>query len=172
MTPSAVNAYYAPTRNQIVFPGGILQEPFYHRDYPASINFGGIGTIIAHELSHGFDDTGRDYDKTGNLKQWWNNKTIERFKNASECMIHQYSNYELDGEKVNGKRTLGENIADNGALRTSFMAYLDWINEHGEEKDLPLVNMNHKQLYFVSFAQVFIIRIPYLTFRNVSLRNY
>lgn len=107
MTPSTVNAYYVPTRNQIVFPAGILQEPFFHIDFPKSINFGGVGTIMGHELSHGFDDTGREYDKYGTLNQWWNDATIEAYNNATICIVEQYSKYKINDESLNGKRTLG-----------------------------------------------------------------
>lgn len=155
MSPSAVNAYYSPTRNTIVFPSGILQEPFFHTSFPMSLNYGSIGTIMGHELSHGFDDSGRGYDKNGMMHQWWNNKTIEGFKNASECIVAQYSRYRIEEESLNGQMTLGENIADNGALKTAFYAYEQWIKENKEEeKPLPLLNLNHKQLFFVSFAQV------------------
>ena len=108
MTPATVNAYYVPTRNQIVFPAGILQEPFFNLNYPQSINFGGIGFIMGHELSHGFDDSGREYDKNGMLSQWWNNSTIEAYSNASNCIAEQYSEYSINGEYLNGKITLGK----------------------------------------------------------------
>ncbi len=107
MTASTVNAYYSPTHNQIVFPAGILQEPFFSVNYSQSVNFGGIGAIMGHELSHAFDDTGREHDKYGNLNQWWNNKTIDAFNKAAQCIVDQYSAYKINGENINGKRTLG-----------------------------------------------------------------
>ena len=107
MTPATVNAYYVPTRNQIVFPAGILQEPFFSLNYPQSVNFGGIGFIMGHELSHGFDDSGREYNKNGILSPWWNNQTIEAYSVASDCIAQQYSDYKINGENLNGKITLG-----------------------------------------------------------------
>jgi predicted metalloendopeptidase len=111
MTPATVNAYYVPTRNQIVFPAGILQEPFFHLENPQSVNYGGIGTIMGHELSHGFDDSGREYDKNGTLSQWWNNPTIEAYNNATACIADQYSQYKINDEILNGKRTLGRHLS-------------------------------------------------------------
>ncbi|XP_071805577.1 endothelin-converting enzyme 2-like isoform X1 [Asterias amurensis] len=154
MTPPQVNAYYSPPKNEIVFPAGVLQAPFYDKDYPRSLNFGGMGVIMGHEITHGFDDSGRKYDKYGNLKQWWNNDTIERFENQIKCMVDQYSEYEVNGAYIDGKMTLGENIADNGGLKSAYRAYEDWIKEHGPEKPLPALGLSHKQLFFVGFAQV------------------
>lgn len=91
MTPSVVNAYYTPTKNQMVFPAGILQSPFYDPSYPPSLNYGGMGVVMGHELTHGFDDQGREFDKDGNLHHWWKNKTIEQFKNRTKCIAQQYS---------------------------------------------------------------------------------
>lgn len=108
MTPPTVNAYYTPTKNQIVFPAGILQSPFYDILNPKSLNFGGMGVVMGHELTHAFDDQGREYDKYGNLHQWWNNKTIERFKERTNCLADQYSKYQINGKNLNGKQTLGE----------------------------------------------------------------
>lgn len=91
MSPSAVNAYYTATKNQMVFPAGILQSPFYDRSFPPSVNYGGIGVVMGHELTHGFDDQGRQFDKFGNLKHWWEKKTIERFTERIKCVVEQYS---------------------------------------------------------------------------------
>lgn len=161
MTPPAVNAYYAPTKNQIVFPAGILQAPFYDINYPKSLNFGAMGVVMGHELTHAFDDQGREYDKEGNLHQWWRNKTIWHFVQRIQCFIDQYGNYTIDtsnsdGEKVhvNGKQTLGENIADNGGLKAAFHAYEAWIRSHDPELPLPGVNLTSKQLFFMGFSQV------------------
>lgn len=107
MTPPTVNAYYTPTKNQIVFPAGILQLPFYDLTNPKSLNFGGMGVVMGHELTHAFDDQGREYDKHGNLHQWWNNKTIDRFKDRASCFTKQYDRYDIGGKHLNGKQTLG-----------------------------------------------------------------
>ena len=117
--PAVVNAFYSPNKNDIVFPAGILQPLFYSRHFPKSLNYGGIGVVIGHEITHGFDDKGRQFDKHGNLKQWWNNVTIEKFRGQAQCIIDQYSEYKLPGIElqINGRMTQGENIADNGGLK-------------------------------------------------------
>ncbi|CAB1347480.1 unnamed protein product, partial [Coregonus sp. 'balchen'] len=120
MTPPTVNAYYMPTKNGIVFPAGILQAPFYAQDHPKALNFGGIGVVMGHELTHAFDDQGREYDKDGNLRPWWQNSSVEAFKNRTECMVEQYNGFTINGEHINGKQTLGENIADNGGLKAAY----------------------------------------------------
>uniref|UniRef100_A0A8D1BI59 Endothelin-converting enzyme 1 n=1 Tax=Sus scrofa TaxID=9823 RepID=A0A8D1BI59_PIG len=123
MTPPMVNAYYSPTKNEIVFPAGILQAPFYTRSSPNALNFGGIGVVVGHELTHAFDDQGREYDKDGNLRPWWKNSSVEAFKQQTECMVEQYGNYSVNGELVNGRHTLGENIADNGGLKAAYRVW-------------------------------------------------
>ncbi|CAD7093917.1 unnamed protein product [Hermetia illucens] len=155
MTPPTVNAYYTPTKNQIVFPAGILQLPFYDINNPKSLNFGAMGVVMGHELTHAFDDQGREYDKYGNLHQWWNNQTIERFKQRTDCFNEQYGAYSLNGRNLNGKQTLGENIADNGGLKAAFHAYTSTNNDRPVDVlPLPGINMTHRQLFFISFAQV------------------
>lgn len=154
MYPPIVNAYYTPTKNQIVFPAGILQAPFYDVNYPKSLNFGAMGVVMGHELIHAFDDQGREYDKDGNLHQWWKNSTIQKFRDHIQCFIDQYSSYEFGGEQIKGKQTVGENIADNGGLKAAFNAYTDWVKEHHVEQPLPGVNLTHKQLFFIGFSQV------------------
>uniref|UniRef100_A0A4W3ISP1 Phosphate regulating endopeptidase homolog, X-linked n=1 Tax=Callorhinchus milii TaxID=7868 RepID=A0A4W3ISP1_CALMI len=126
---------------QTVFPAGELQKPFFWGEqYPLSISYGGIGTIVGHEFSHAFDNNGRKYDKFGNLQQWWTNASISKFEEKTQCMIKQYDDYYwlTAGMHVNGKMTLGENIADNAGIRQSFRAYRKWIREKrgGKEEDL------------------------------------
>lgn len=157
MTPPTANAYYTPTKNQIVFPAGILQRPFYDQSYPKSLNFGAMGVIMGHELSHAFDDQGREYDKYGNLHHWWNNETIDRYNEKTSCIVAQYSQYNVSGQSLNGRQTLGENIADNGGLKAAYHAYLNVMKNATLNLDtlpLPGVNLTHRQLFFVSFAQV------------------
>ncbi|XP_049783142.1 endothelin-converting enzyme homolog isoform X1 [Schistocerca cancellata] len=154
MTPPTVNAYYTPTKNQIVFPAGILQAPFYDIGHPKSMNYGAMGVVMGHELTHAFDDQGREYDQNGNLHKWWNNQTIEAFKERAQCVVNQYSSYTVDNKHVNGKQTLGENIADNGGLKAAYHAYLEWEQRNPRELPLPGLNFSHKQLFFLSFAQV------------------
>ncbi|GCC30712.1 endothelin-converting enzyme 1-like isoform X1 [Chiloscyllium punctatum] len=161
MTPPTVNAYYSPTKNEIVFPAGILQAPFYTRDYPKALNFGGIGVVMGHELTHAFDDQGREYDKDGNLRSWWKNSSVEAFKQQTECMIEQYNNFTVNSEQVNGKQTLGENIADNGGLKAAYHAYENWVKKNGEELTLPTLDLSNRQLFFLGFAQVWCsVRTP------------
>ncbi|XP_059158504.1 endothelin-converting enzyme homolog isoform X3 [Physella acuta] len=154
MSPQTVNAYYTASKNTIVFPAGILQAPFFDRSFPQSLNYGAMGVVMGHELTHGFDDQGREYDKHGNLKPWWDPAAVNRFKNKTQCMIDQYSQYQLNGEHERGKQTLGENIADNGGLKSAYHAYKKWVKENGQEQLLPALGMSHEQLFFLSFAQV------------------
>uniref|UniRef100_A0A4W2II24 Endothelin-converting enzyme 1 n=1 Tax=Bos indicus x Bos taurus TaxID=30522 RepID=A0A4W2II24_BOBOX len=161
MTPPMVNAYYSPTKNEIVFPAGILQAPFYTRSSPNALNFGGIGVVVGHELTHAFDDQGREYDKDGNLRPWWKNSSVEAFKQQTACMVEQYGNYSVNGEPVNGRHTLGENIADNGGLKAAYRAYQNWVKKNGAEQTLPTLGLTNNQLFFLSFAQVWCsVRTP------------
>lgn len=154
--PGQINAFYSPNRNQITFPAGILQSPFYHEESPMYLNFGGIGVVIGHEITHGFDDRGRLYDKNGNVKEWWSNEDKAMFINQTKCIIEQYSNYTMDeiNQKLNGILTQGENIADNGGLKQSFRAYNAWTAKHGEEQSLPGLPYTPRQLFFINFGQV------------------
>ncbi|XP_064875264.1 phosphate-regulating neutral endopeptidase PHEX isoform X3 [Oncorhynchus nerka] len=158
--PTTVNAFYSSSTNQIRFPAGELQKPFFWgRDYPRSLSYGAIGVIVGHELTHGFDNNGRKYDKDGNMDQWWSNASITAFTDKTQCMIDQYNSYRWEeaGLNVRGKRTLAENIADNGGIREAFKAYRRWIEESRggiEEPLLPGVGLNNNQLFFLSYAHV------------------
>ncbi|GBM20157.1 Neprilysin-1 [Araneus ventricosus] len=154
--PAVVNAFYNPNKNDIVFPAGILQPLFYSHYFPKSLNYGGIGVVIGHEMTHGFDDKGRQFDKEGNLKQWWNEATVRRFRERAQCIIDQYSSYVLEdiGLNINGKMTQGENVADNGGLKQAYRAYKKWVKRHGEEPLLPGLNLTHDQLFFLNYAQI------------------
>ncbi|XP_008406812.1 membrane metallo-endopeptidase-like 1 isoform X2 [Poecilia reticulata] len=154
---AVVNAFYSPNRNQIVFPAGILQPPFFSKHQHQALNFGGIGMVIGHEITHGFDDNGRNFDKDGNMLNWWSNYSADHFKEQSQCMVQQYGNFIWNlagGQNVSGISTLGENIADNGGVRQAYKAYLKWVETEGEEPRLPGLDMDHKQLFFLNFAQV------------------
>jgi predicted metalloendopeptidase len=152
MSPQTVNAYYNPTQNEIVFPAGILQDPFFSAENPRAMNFGAMGTIMGHEISHGFDDSGRKFSATGTLEEWWEPEVSERFDERAECLIEQYAGYEpLPGKPLNGKLTLGENIADNGGMKQSFRAYMQWVEENGAEPELA--GFTNEQLFFVGAAQ-------------------
>ncbi|XP_055958236.1 neprilysin [Patella vulgata] len=153
---ATVNAFYSPQKNQIMFPAGILQPPFFHKNFPRALNYGGIGVVIGHEITHGFDDSGRQYDKDGNLLQWWTDDVIGRFKEKAQCIINQYSNYSVEEAdmNLNGINTQGENIADNGGLKQSYRAYQTLIETMGDEPRLPGLKYNNKQLFFINFAQI------------------
>ncbi|XP_036112837.1 membrane metallo-endopeptidase-like 1 [Molossus molossus] len=154
---AVVNAFYSPNRNQIVFPAGILQPPFFSKDQPQALNFGGIGMVIGHEITHGFDDNGRNFDKNGNMLDWWSNFSEKHFRKQSQCMVAQYGNYSWDlaeQQHVNGFSTLGENIADNGGVRQAYKAYLKWVAEGGKDQQLPGLELTLDQIFFVNYAQV------------------
>ncbi|KAL3861796.1 hypothetical protein ACJMK2_007815 [Sinanodonta woodiana] len=155
--PAEVNAYYHNGQNAIVFPAGIIKEPFYSWNYPRSMNFGGIGMTIGHEITHGFDLSGRAYDERGLIRDWWSSFSLDKFKNKSKCLSDHYTDYMVKEIqiKVNGIKTLDENIADVGGIRQSFYAYKLWVQENGEEAmKLPGLNFTHEQLFFINNAQI------------------
>lgn len=154
---AVVNAFYSSSKNQIVFPAGILQPPFFSKGQAKSLNYGGIGMVIGHEITHGFDDNGRNYDKDGDLKEWWTPDSTHKFLELSKCIVDQYGNFSWDlanGFHLNGNNTLGENIADNGGIRQAYQAYRNYVKVHGEEKLLPGIDLSHDQLFFLNFAQI------------------
>ncbi|KGL77597.1 Neprilysin [Tinamus guttatus] len=154
---AVVNAFYSASRNQIVFPAGILQPPFFSATQSKSLNYGGIGMVIGHEITHGFDDNGRNFNENGDLIDWWTEESARNFKEQSQCMVYQYGNFSWDlagGQHLSGINTLGENIADNGGVRQAYKAYENFVKKNGNEKLLPGLDMNHKQLFFLNFAQV------------------
>ncbi|ELV09591.1 Endothelin-converting enzyme-like 1 [Tupaia chinensis] len=158
LPPQALNAYYLPNKNQMVFPAGILQPTLYDPDFPQSLNYGGIGTIIGHELTHGYDDWGGQYDRTGNLLHWWTEASYSRFLRKAECIVRLYDNFTVYSQRVNGKHTLGENIADMGGLKLAYYAYQKWVREHGPEHPLQRLKYTHNQLFFIAFAQNWCIK--------------
>lgn len=154
MSPPTVNAYYHPLRNQMVFPAGILQDPSFHRDFPAAMNFGAIGMVMGHELSHGFDDSGRKFDGHGTLTEWWEPAVAARYEERAQCVADLYDTYEVeDGLAVNGKLTLGENIADLGGIKQAFMAYRQYQGAHGSGESF-VEGLTDDQLFFVAYAQL------------------
>ncbi len=156
MSPPTVNAYYNPPYNEMVFPAGILQPPFFSAEYPMAMNFGGIGMVMGHELTHGFDDQGRKFDGQGRLTQWWNEAAVTKFEERAQCVDALYSSYEvLPGVKLNGKLTLGENIADLGGIKQAHQAYLAWADANGEDpKAASIEGLTAEQLMFVAFGQI------------------
>lgn len=153
MNPQTVNAYYSPTRNEIVFPAAILQPPFFNMAADDAVNYGAIGMVIGHEMTHGFDDQGRNYDADGNLRDWWTKDDEEKFKARSQVLVDQYDNFTvLDSLHVNGKLTLGENIADLGGLNVAY----DALQKSMEGKPRPALidGFTPEQRFFLSLAQV------------------
>ncbi len=152
MTPPTVNAYYNPVFNEIVFPAGILQPPFFYADADDAVNYGGIGAVIGHEMTHGFDDQGRQYDAQGNLKDWWTADSAKKFKERSGAIVKQYSEYEpLPGLHVNGELTQGENIADIGGLKIAYAAFKKATAGKPEEK---IDGLTPDQRFFLAFATI------------------
>jgi endothelin-converting enzyme/putative endopeptidase len=153
MTPPTVNAYYEPTLNEMVFPAGILQSPFYAKTNTPAMNFGGIGTVVGHELTHGFDDEGRQFDAEGNLRDWWSPSVSAEFDRRASCVEKQFDDYVAVGDThVKGKLTLGENIADLGGLKQSFAAFQRAEKEHPATPTLS--GFTPEQQFFLGFAQV------------------
>lgn len=151
MTPQTVNAGYVPSRNEIVFPAGILQPPFFHATADDAVNYGAIGVVIGHEMTHGFDDQGRKFDKNGNLADWWQPEDASRFTEKTNPLIHQYNAYVmLDSLHINGELTLGENISDNGGLTISLHALQKVLS--GNEKKID--GFTPLQRFFLSYAQI------------------
>jgi predicted metalloendopeptidase len=154
MTPQMVNAYNNPLMNEMAYPAGILQPPFFHRDFPAAMNYGAIGGGIGHELTHGFDDQGRKFDPKGRLQEWWEPEVADKFMAQAACVDEFFSGYEVEpGAAVNGKLTLGENIADIGGLKQSHAAYKRWESRHGTPEPL-LEEITDEQLLFVAWGQI------------------
>lgn len=156
--PAVVNAFYSPSRNSITFPAGILQPPFYDPGQPTSMNYGGIGMVIGHEITHGFDDSGAEFNGDGNLEDWWSPSSRANFEDAAWCMKQQYSRqyWEIAGLNVNGNLTIGENIADNGGIREAYMAYQTWKKSNKDIKmpGKPFDDWSDEQLFFLGQAQV------------------
>ncbi|PYR42840.1 MAG: M13 family peptidase [Acidobacteria bacterium] len=151
MTPPTVNAYYSPDRNNINFPAGILQPPFYRAGRDPAMNYGAAGAVIGHELTHGFDDQGRKYDGDGNLRDWWTAADGKAYEERAACVAEQYSGYTVAGDtKINGRLTLGENTADNGGLRLALMAYLAGPGAKMKEK---VDGFTPEQRVFLGWAQ-------------------
>jgi putative endopeptidase len=156
MTPPTVNAYYSPPRNEIVFPAGILQPPFFDKKIDDDVNFGSIGAVIGHELTHGFDDQGRKFDPQGNLRDWWTEKDGKEFEQRASCVADEYSSFvAIDDLKLNGKLTLGENTADNGGARIALMALMSMIAEDKTGKAAEKIDgYTPEQRFYLGFARV------------------
>ena len=152
MSQPTVNAYYDPQHNDINFPAGILQPPFYDNTLDDAVNYGAIGAVIGHELTHGFDDEGRQFDAKGNLRDWWTDEDAKAFEQRADCVVNQYNGYSpLPDVNLNGKLTLGENTADNGGLRVAYMALMDTL---GGKQPPKIDGFSAEQRFFLGWAQV------------------
>jgi endothelin-converting enzyme/putative endopeptidase len=154
MSPPTVNAYYDSSMNDINFPAGILQPPFYDRTQDVAVNYGHIGAIIGHELTHGFDDEGRKFDAKGNLDDWWTPEDLKNFTARTDCLVNEYGSFTaVDDVKVNGKLTLGENTADNGGLLLAFLAYMQRAKEDRLDLGAKIDGYTGPQRFYIAFAQ-------------------
>jgi putative endopeptidase len=153
MTPPTVNAYYNPQMNEIVFPAGIMQPPFFNPTADDAVNYGGMGAVIGHEMTHGFDDQGAQFDREGNLKNWWSASDLEKFKHGTGLVSSQYDSYTvLDSLHVNGKLTLGENLADLGGLSVSYAALEKALAQKGRPANID--GFTPEQRFFLAWAQI------------------
>lgn len=159
MTPPTVNAYYDPPMNDINFPAGILQPPFFDSKRDDATNFGAIGAVIGHELTHGFDDEGRKFDAKGNLLDWWTPRDAREFEARASCFVQQYSDYTaVDDIKLNGKLTLGENTADNGGVRLAYMALMDRLAAGAGDAQGKIGGFSPEQRLFLGYGQIWCMR--------------
>jgi len=155
MTPPTVNAYYDPTQNNINFPAGILQPPFYSNKAADAVNYGAVGHVIGHELTHAFDDEGRQFDAEGNLKNWWQKNDETEFKKLADCFVNEYGSFSpVPGIELNGRLTLGENTADNGGVRLAYLALLDDLTKEKKPLNGEVDGYTEAQQFFLGFAQV------------------
>jgi predicted metalloendopeptidase len=173
MTPPTVNAYYSGAFNEIVFPAGILQPPFFDKNMDDAINFGGIGLVIGHELTHGFDDQGRKFDPQGNFRDWWTAEDGKEFEKRVSCVANEYSNFvAVDDLKLNGRLTLGENTADNGGARIALMALEQMIALDKTGKEVQKIDgYTPEQRFFLGFARVWCEKQRPESLRNSVLTN-
>ena len=161
MNAHAINAYYSPNMNEIVFPAGILQAPFFSIKQDIASNFGGFGMVIGHEITHGFDDEGSKFDADGNLNNWWSENDYIKYKQKTSNIEKQYNEYIIENHQVNGKLTLGENIADIGGLSLSYNAFKKYMQCHINKNrfyiyydNQRLTNFTPEQKFFINFANI------------------
>ena len=172
MTPQTVNAYYSPLANEIVFPAGILQAPFFDAEASDAENYGGIGVVIGHEMIHGFDDQGCNFDAEGNMKNWWTAEDAEAFKKLSQVLVDQFNQVEiLPGLFANGEYTLGENIADQGGLRVSRTAFLDSQKNKGVDinsEEAKIDGYTPMQVFYMNYANLWAQNIREAEIRSLT----
>jgi putative endopeptidase len=170
MTPQTVNAGYNPLNNEVTFPAGILQPPFFFPDGDDAVNYGSIGVAIGHEMTHGFDDQGRRFDKDGNMTDWWTKEDEEEFNKRTQLIVEQYDNFvAVDDLHINGKLTLGENIADFGGLTVAYEAYQ--LSLQGKNKPEPIDGFTDDQRFFLSYAQLWRGKIRDKALRRKTLED-
>jgi len=149
MAPHMVNAYYDPSKNEIVFPAGILQPPFFDARADDALNYGAIGAVIGHEITHGFDDRGRKFDARGNLRDWWTEEDARRYTERAQRLVRQFSAFEAQGMKVNGELTLGENLSDLAGLKIAYLALQKALRD---KPRAPIDGLTPEQRFFLSYA--------------------
>jgi predicted metalloendopeptidase len=155
MTPPTVNAYYNPNLNEIVFPAGILQPPFFDPKADDAVNYGGMGAVIGHEMTHGFDDQGRQYDEVGNLRDWWSKQSADAYDARRKVVVAQYSSYEpLPGLHINGELTQGENIADIGGVKIAYAAFQKALSQNPQARQQKIDGFTPEQRFFLGYAQI------------------
>jgi len=149
-----VNAYYRALENSIQFPLSIIEAMQIHESKPMYLNFGDIGWVVGHEITHGFDNMGKHFDGDGEYRSWWSNSTDKLYEEKIQCFAQQYSSFDLpdSNESINGNLTLGENIADNGGIKEAFRAYQNYIKGRRKEPGLPGLDMSAEQLFFIESA--------------------
>ncbi|MDQ3191097.1 MAG: M13 family metallopeptidase [Bacteroidota bacterium] len=168
MSPQTVNAYYSPLKNEIVFPAGIMQAPFFNPDADDAVNYGSMGAVIGHEITHGFDDQGCKFNSEGNLENWWTEVDMKQFKTKTNVLVKQFNDYKINDWNINGELTLGENIADIGGLSVSYYAYQKSLE--GKEREL-IDGYTPEQRFFIGWAQVWKINMREEYLRNMLLTN-
>jgi predicted metalloendopeptidase len=157
MSPPTVNAYYNPQKNEIVFPAGILQPPFFDAKADDAVNYGAMGSVIGHEMTHGFDDQGRKFDAQGNMREWWTPEDLKNYQERSKCVEDQYNSYEYEGQRVNGKLVLGEATADLGGLAIAYRAYQATLA--GKPAPAPIDGLTGDQRLFLAWVRVWAANI-------------
>jgi endothelin-converting enzyme/putative endopeptidase len=154
MSPPTVNAYYNPQMNDVNFPAGILQPPYFDPAEDDAVNYGDAGGVIGHELTHGFDDEGRQFDAHGNLRDWWTPEDAKKFTGRADCVVKEYNGFvAVDDLHVNGQLTLGENLADLGGLKLAFLAYLQRAEQQHVDLSRKTEGFTPAQRFFLSYAQ-------------------
>lgn len=172
MTPPTVNAYYNPSENNINFPAGILQPPFFDGKGDDAVNYGGIGAVIGHELTHGFDDQGAKFDGNGNLTNWWTDKDQAEFQQRTGCLASEYEKFSpVEGVHLNGKLTLGENTADNGGVKLAYMALEDLLKNKPELHTSKLNGFTPEQRFFLGYAQIWCQNVTPQTSRVLAITD-